>query len=119
MRWGLQNSNQDRQEDPRLQLASGYIVGQLIGKTSLIGRIDRIIEPSPKGNTISYLPFDPDSKATFFNAGWEFPLTSDLLLTPNVVFILYDENDQGTSPDNDLHLRLTLFLDLESSIGLL
>jgi hypothetical protein len=118
LRWGLQYSNQDRQDDPRLQLASGYIIGQVIGKSSLIGRIDRIIEPSPKGNNISYIPFDPDSKATSFNAGWEFPLTNYLLLTPNVIFIHYDENDSGTRPENDLHLRLTLFLDLESTIGL-
>jgi hypothetical protein len=81
--------------------------------------MDRIIEPNPRGNNISYIPFDPDSKATLFNAGWELPITSNLLFTPNVVFIVYDENDQGIRPENDLYLRLTLFLDLESSIGLL
>lgn len=118
-RWGLQYSIQDRQDDPRLQLASSYAVGQIFTKISIIGRIDRIIEPSPKGNNISYLPFDPNSKATFFNAGIELLLTSYLLLTPNVVFTYYDENEQGIKPDSDLHLRLTLFLDLERTIGLL
>jgi hypothetical protein len=118
LRWGLQYSNQNRQEDPQLELASGYIVGQVVGKVSLIGRIDRILEPSPQGNNISYLPFDPESKATFFITGVEIPLTSYLLLTPNVVYTYYDINDHGFRPDYDLHLRLTLFLDLESTIGL-
>jgi hypothetical protein len=29
LRWGLQYSNQDRQDDPRLELASAFVVGRL------------------------------------------------------------------------------------------
>lgn len=66
LRWGLQYSNQHRQDDPQLELASTFAVYRLSPRTSLIGRVDRIMEPSPKGNNISYLPFDPSARATFF-----------------------------------------------------
>lgn len=113
LRWGIQYSNQDRQDDPRLQLASAFVVGRLGKRISLVGRIDRIIEPSPKGNNISYLPFDPRARATFFIGGVEFRAASFLTVTPNTVVISYNRNDQGIRPRTDFHLRITLFLDLE------
>lgn len=112
-RWGLQYSNQDRQDDPPLELASAFIVRALNDKTSIIGRVDRIIEPSPKGDNISYIPFDPSAPATFFIGAVEFVINSHFRLTPNVLWTTYDENDAGETPRDDLHLRLTFFLDFE------
>jgi hypothetical protein len=113
LRWGFQYSNQDRQEDPRLELASAFVVRKVGEKTSLIGRVDRIIEPSPAGDNISYLPFDPSAPATMFLGGVEFRLSKHLLMTPNTVITYYDRNDEGVRPRTDFHLRLTFFLDLE------
>ena len=34
-------------------------------------------------------------------------------MTPNVIWTTYGVNADGATPEDDLHLRLTLFLDLE------
>ncbi len=41
------------------------------------------MEPSPKGDNISYIPFDPSSRATIFLAGFEYRLSDILCITPN------------------------------------
>jgi hypothetical protein len=112
-RWGLQYSDQDRQDDPPLELLSAFVVKRINEHASLVGRIDRLLEPSPKGDGISYLPMDPSARATMMFAGVEFQLSSHLALTPNAVATIYDRNDQGLRPDTDIYLRLTLFLDFE------
>lgn len=113
LRWGLQYANQDRENDPPLELASGYLVTRTGASTSLVLRLDRLFEPSPKGDDIDYLPFDPSAPATMLIAGLEFAAAEHVFLTPNVVLIHYDRDDQGQRPDDDLHLRLTLFFNFE------
>jgi len=81
--------------------------------SSLVGRVDRLLEPSPKGDGIAYLPMDSSARATMVFAGVEFRLHPQLALTPNVVVATYDRNDQGLRPQTDVYLRLTLFLDFE------
>jgi hypothetical protein len=113
LRWGLQYANQDRQQDPPLELASGFVVADLDERRSLFARVDRLLEPSPKGDDIAYLPYDPSARASTLFAGAEFRLRPRATLTPNVVFTRYDRGDDGERPRSDLHLRLTLFLDFE------
>ena len=113
LRWGAQYSHQDRQEDPPLELASAYVIGRVGEKTTLVGRVDRLIQPSPAGNNISYIPFDPDTPATFFIAGMEFKVGPHLFITPNTIVTVYDRDDQGVRPTTDFYLRLTVFLKLE------
>jgi hypothetical protein len=112
-RWGLQYSNQDRQDDPPLELASAFVVSRLSERVSLVGRVDRLLEPSPRGDGIDYLPMDPSARATMMFAGVEFRLNPYLALTPNAVVTTYDRNDQGVRPATDVYLRLTLFVDFE------
>jgi hypothetical protein len=88
-------------------------VGRLSERASLVGRVDRLLEPSPKGDGISYLPMDPSARATMIFAGVEFRLNPHLALTPNAVVTTYDRNDQGVRPETDIYLRLTLFIDFE------
>ena len=109
LRWGLQYSKQDRETEPDLELASGFLVTALGEKSSVIGRIDRLIEPSPRGDGISYIPFDPTAPATMYIAAYEYRWLSNFTLTPNFVLIDYDRNDEGIEPTTDLHLRLTAF----------
>jgi hypothetical protein len=113
LRWGAQYSHEDRQDDPLLELASGFVAWNMRENLSLIGRVDRIMEPSPKGDNISYIPFDPSARATMLLAAVEYRLSPIFRITPNVIWTTYDRNDQGGNPDDDLHLRVTLFLDLE------
>jgi hypothetical protein len=113
LRWGLQYSDQDRQDDPPLELASAFLVGAVSERWSLFGRVDRLLEPSPKGDDIPYVPFDPSARATAWWVGAEFRLRPKVALTPNVIVTHYDHNEQGIRPDTDVYLRLTLFVDFE------
>ena len=113
LRWGLQYSYQDRQDDPTLALASGFIVRPMTSKWDAIGRIDRIIEPSPKGDNISYIPFDPSAPATMFLGGFEYRASEHFAVIPNAIVTSYDRNDEGIRPNTDVQLRLTFFLDFE------
>jgi hypothetical protein len=111
--WGVQYSNQDREEDAPLELASTFIRSQLVEKVTLVGRIDRLFEPSPRADDIAYLPYDPSAKATTLFAGVEYHATPHFYITPNIVYTRYDKNDEGYRPESDLHLRVTLFIDFE------
>jgi hypothetical protein len=113
LRWGVQYSYQDREQDPVLEVAAGFVVKPLSERMSLIGRVDRIIEPSPAGDNIAYIPFDPSAPATMFIGGVEFKLGEHLRVTPNIISTTYGTNDEGVRPDSDLHYRLTVFLDYE------
>ena len=79
----------------------------------MVGRIDRLFEPSPGGGNIAYLPFDPSARATFFITGVELRVTPHFRIMPNAVVTTYDRNDQGVRPGTDFLLRLTFFLDFE------
>ena len=111
--WGAQYSHQDREEDPTLELASAFVRGRVGEKTRLVGRIDRLIKPSPRGNNISYLPFDPTAPATTLFGGLEFQPSPHFFITPNFVWTRYGRNDEGVRPSTDFHLRLTLFINFE------
>jgi hypothetical protein len=111
--WGVQYSHQDRQDDPNLELASTFAWGRVGENTRLVGRIDRLFEPSPRGNNIAYLPYDPTARATSFFGGIEFQASPHFFVTPNTVITRYDRNDQGTRPGTDVYIRLTLFINFE------
>ena len=111
--WGAQYSHQDREEDPTLELASAFARSRVGEKTRLVGRIDRLMQPSPRGNNISYLPYDPTAPATTLFGGLEFQPSPHLFITPNFVWTRYDRNDEGVRPRTDFHLRLTLFINFE------
>lgn len=111
--WGAQYSHEDRQEDPTLELASAFVRKRVRNKIQLIGRVDRLLEPSPRGNDIAYLPFDPTAKATMWIGAVEFQATPHFAITPNVILTHYDRNDEGVRPKKDLYLRLTLFINFE------
>jgi hypothetical protein len=112
LRGGLQYSNQDRQDDPPVELASVFLAAPW-GTRSLILRLDRLFEPSPRGDDIDYLPFDPSARATMLIAGLEFRPAARYYVTPNVVVKRYGHDATGQRPDSDVQLRLTLFIDFE------
>ncbi len=114
-RFGLQYAYQDRQEDPRLELASAFGVVDLSPKVSLIGRIDHLFAPSPRGDDTPYLPFSPDAKADLLIAALEWRLNQYVSLLPNVESILYDDSSAGQQPEDDLLLRLTFYFHIPGS----
>ena len=113
LRWGVLYGYQDRQDDPPLELASGYFVKRTSEKTSMVLRVDRLIEPSPSGDNIDWLPFDPAAPATMLIAGLEFRAHEKFFIAPNTAVIYYDQDDLGQRADTDVLLRLTLFLNFE------
>lgn len=113
LRFGMQYSYRDRESQPPGELASVFAVGSVAQSGQWIGRIDRIMEPSPKGDNISYIPFDPSARATMFLAGFEFRLSDHFRLTPNMIVITYDRNEAGIRPNTDLYARATVFVDFE------
>ena len=112
-RFGAQYLYRDRESQPPGELASAFVVRNTGQKSRLVGRVDRIMEPSPKGDNISYIPFDPSARATMLIAGWEYRASDHVYVTPNTILISYDRNDAGVRPETDLFLRLTLFADFE------
>lgn len=113
LRFGAQYLYRDRQSNAPGELASIFVVKTVAEDLRAIGRIDRIMEPSPKGDNISYIPFDPSAKATMYLAGLEMKVNDHVYITPNTIVISYDRNDDGVRPGTDFHLRLTVFVNYE------
>lgn len=113
LRFGAQYLYRDRDSNAQGELASAFVVKNVGEKIRMTGRIDRIMEPSPKGDNISYIPFDPTAKATLYLAGLEYKVSDNLYVTPNTIVISYDRNDDGARPNTDFYLRLTVFVDFE------
>ncbi|NCZ62391.1 MAG: hypothetical protein EBY62_00930 [Cellvibrionales bacterium] len=110
---GLEYLNQDRDEDPDLELATVLGVLKLGGRWSLMGQLHRLFKPSVKGNDIAYIPFDPTAKATNLVGGLEYRVNEHVTLSPNIVWTRYSINESGVKPDDDLHLRLTFYVNFE------
>ena len=110
---GLEYLNQDRDEDPDLELATVLGVLKLGGRWSLMGQLHRLFKPSVKGNDIAYIPFDPTAKATNLVGGLEYRVNEHVTLSPNIVWTRYGINESGVKPNDDLHLRLTFYVNFE------
>ena len=113
-RLGLQFAQQNREvgeglEDLKLQVGSVFAAAKISEKTWGFARIDRLFDPSPDGAKISYIPFDPTAKSTFLLVGLDLMPIKEVHIMPNVEAVLYDENDAGVSPDNDVIPRVTFY----------
>ena len=110
---GALYTHQDRQSDPPLEVVALLGTLKVTSSASLVSQFHYLFEPSPKGNSITYLPFDPTARASNIVAGIEFSLGRHLLITPNVAWTVYDQNSQGVRPEDDLQVRLTVFFNFE------
>ena len=110
---GFEYTNQDRGEDPDLELATVMAVVKLSGAWSAMGQLHRLFKPSVKGNDIAYIPFDPTAKATNLVAGLEYRFNDHFVLSPNIVWTHYSVNESGVRPDDDVHVRLTFYVNFE------
>ena len=110
---GLEYTHQDRGEDPDLELATLMGVMKLGGPWSVMAQLHRLFKPSVKGNDIAYIPFDPTATATNLVAGVEYRFNPHFTLSPNIVWTHYGINELGVKPDDDVHLRLTFYVNFE------
>ena len=97
----------------RLRVVSAYFVHMFKhDHVNLVARIDRLLDPSVKGDGIDYIPFDPSAKATLLMAGVDIKLHKNVDIMPNIKYTFYDTNDEGIRPDDDVYLNLTLSVTL-------
>jgi hypothetical protein len=99
----------DSVEDISLNLFSVFISGNVAEKIKLIGRIDRMFDPNPVGNKVAYTPFDNSASFTLVILGVDYKVAKDVSIIPNVEYVIYDENDLGVTPTNDIYGRITFF----------
>jgi hypothetical protein len=112
-RVGLQYAHQIRKvqnaSDLTLDIASVFAAGKIGQKTNLFVRVDKMLDPNPDGNKISYIPFDPTAKSTFIVGGVDITPLKTVHLMPNVEFVVYEKNNNGVKPDSDIIPRFTFY----------
>ena len=114
-RVGLQAARQRQEvslDDTRdVDLASAFAVLALSQRVNLLLRYDVLFDPSPEGDRIAYLPFDPTADSQLAIVGIDVALHERVNLTPNVEAIFYDrdDGDPRPEPDETLAARLTLY----------
>lgn len=96
-------------QDVTLEIASIFARTSFTDQTSGFLRIDRMFDPNPDGEGISYIPMSNEAKPTFIVGGMDFLIESGIHLIPNIEAVMYGESAQGTTPKSDLIPRLTLF----------
>lgn len=112
-RVGVQFAHQVRNvangTDLNLDIASFFAVLKTSPKTALFGRIDHSFDPNPKGEGISYIPFDKTAESTFIVGGLDLTPIPNVHLMPNLELVVYGQNDAGITPDTDAIPRVTFY----------
>ncbi len=113
-RLGVQLANQTRQreneDDLNILVGSAFGAVQLVkNKVWAFARFDRLFESNPDAKVISYIPFDETAAPNMILIGLDWAPTEAFHVMPNLVFIFYDEPDNGTKPDETVMPRLTAF----------
>ncbi|WP_245771921.1 porin [Rhodothermus profundi] len=91
--------------DRMLRYVSGFVVGRVQERMHLLVRMDRLLDPNPKGASISYLPFATTSKATLWILGVDVAVAPQVHFIPNIEWITYDQEALRA----DLYLRGTFY----------
>jgi hypothetical protein len=112
-RVGVQLANQAREredkDDLNILVSSVFGAAQLLEKKVwAFARFDRLSEPSPAANK-GYIRFDGTAAPNMILVGLDWKPTEVLNIMPNLVFVFYDEPDNGTKPDVTIMPRLTAF----------
>ncbi len=97
-------------DDLKLDVFSIFGVHRFNEKVTGFARYDRMFDPNPEGDKISYIPFDPTAKSHFILAGIDYNAAPTVKIIPNVEIIKYSENSASVSPDTDIIPRATLFV---------
>ena len=113
-RLGLQFANQTRQ--PEDAEDSNILVSSVFGSTQLVekkvwafARLDRLFDPTPSPTKVVYIPFDGTAAPNMILVGLDWTPIEAFHIMPNLVFVFYDEPDNGAKPDATIMPRLTAF----------
>lgn len=77
-------------------------------KLSLLGRIDRVMDPLPDGS-VDYLPISTAAPFTFGLVGVEYYLHPSVRFSPNLELVAYDRPGSNPKPDDDVVVRATFY----------
>jgi hypothetical protein len=102
-RAGVQFTRQTR-GDGDLHLASLFGVVNVRPNVAVLARIDRMFEPHPEADRISYLPMSTTSAPTLFLAGVDWKVHKYVSIIPNVTLVTYE--DDGV--ENEVLAKVTL-----------
>ena len=110
-RLGVQLANQTRQKnDLNILVGSAFGAAQLIEKKMwAFARFDRLLDPNPFGKRVTYIPFDDTAAPNMILVGLDWAPIEAFHIMPNLVFVFYDEPDNGAKPDATIMPRLTAF----------
>lgn len=92
--------------DRTLRYVSGFVVGRAGERLNLFGRVDRLLDPNPRGASIAYIPFATTSKATLWIAGLDLAMNDRVHFMPNIELVTYDAD----ALDTDVYLRWTFYV---------
>ncbi len=110
-RLGVQLANQTRQKnDLNILVGSAFGATQLIEKKVwAFARFDRLFDPNPLAKKVAYIPFDDTAAPNMILVGLDWAPIETFHIMPNLVFVFYDEPDDGAKPDATVMPRLTAF----------
>lgn len=95
--------------DLQLDLLSVFAAGTIRPNLKYFVRMDKIMDPNPKGAKVTYLPFDPLAEFLFLVGGIDYEFAPGIHLMPNVEWVVYEKRPDGSQPGSDLIPRLTFF----------
>ena len=112
-RVGVQLANQTREQEGKddLNILASSVFGaaQLLEKKVwAFARFDRLFDPSPAPNS-GYVHFDGTAAPNVIIAGLDWTPFEAVHIMPNLIFVFYDEPDNGATPDVTIMPRLTAF----------
>jgi len=105
LRWGLQyvlNNQDNGTTDQTVNVASGYVVFDVNEGTSVLARVDALLDENPKVGG-GYLPLVNTSKHYFILAGVDFSPEENFHIIPNAEIVVYDQS----GVDTDIVPRVT------------
>ena len=113
LRVGIQLANQTREQEDKddlnILVSSAFAAAQLLEKKVwAFARFDRLFDPSPAANK-GYIHFDGTAAPNMILVGLDWKPIEALNIMPNLVFVFYDEPDNGPKPDATIMPRLTAF----------
>ncbi len=88
-------------------LISGYGAYEISNLLAVFARIDKLFDPVPDGDKIAYIPIDNTTEFIFIVFGLDISPVSKVHFIPSLEFVVYDDNNTGTTPDNDMIGRMT------------
>jgi len=103
-RFFKQNSSTDN-----WNVFSAFAVIKASESMDIIARYDRVFQPNPKGEEISYIPFSNLASSHLIIGGISWQAARNIWFIPNLKYVFYGMPDKEDKPDSDIYFNLTVF----------